>query len=239
MRLRPRLLVQAYRARPRCEVVVSRPLLRSPAQESRARRMEANSCPRGARGVETATARGMSPSAKASARAGGRGALLPGVGGRASSAERPDRRQVVLPATLECGFLARTDRLRRFDVESCRGRRRSALVGHAGHFDRAFHRTDRHLERVSDADLFRGLHADPLTWTRPPSTASRGATRLEETRCPQPLIDPRLFHGSAAKIRHGPQPCSNACPCGPVSRGGRGRRRSVDRPCPRADRRRG
>jgi hypothetical protein len=77
MRLRPRLLVQAYRARPCREVVVPRPLLRSPAQEPRSRRM--------------------SPSAKASARADGRGALLPGAGGRASSAERPDRRQVVSP----------------------------------------------------------------------------------------------------------------------------------------------
>src|SRR6476469_4711529 len=97
MRLRPRLLVQAYGARPCCEVVVPRPLLRSPAQESRPRRMEASSWTRGARGVETATARGVSRSVKASARGGGRGALLPGAGGRASSAERPDRRQAVLP----------------------------------------------------------------------------------------------------------------------------------------------
>jgi hypothetical protein len=97
MRLRPRLLVQAYRPRACREVVVPGPLRRSPSQESRPRRMEANSWPRSGRGVETATARGMSPSATASALAGARGALLPDAGGRASSAERPDRRQVVSP----------------------------------------------------------------------------------------------------------------------------------------------
>jgi hypothetical protein len=97
VRLRPRLLVQTHSARPGREVVVSRPLLRSSARESRPRRMEANQWPRGARGVETATARGVNPSAKASDRACGRGASLPGAGGRASSAERPDRRRVVSP----------------------------------------------------------------------------------------------------------------------------------------------
>jgi hypothetical protein len=97
MRLRPRLLVQAYRSGACREVVAPRPLLRSPSQESRPRRMEANSWPRGSRRVETATARGMSPSVRASALAGGRGALLPGAGGRASSAALRDRRPAVWP----------------------------------------------------------------------------------------------------------------------------------------------
>jgi len=53
------LLVQTHRARARCQVVVSRPLRRSPPQESGPRRRETKPGSGDTRRVEAASARGL------------------------------------------------------------------------------------------------------------------------------------------------------------------------------------
>lgn len=87
--------------------------------------------------------------------------------------------------TFECCFLPRTDRLRGFDVESRRDSSRSAPVRYAGDFDRAFHRADRHLNRVPDADLLRRLHARAVDMDASAEHRMRSsATGLEQPRRP-------------------------------------------------------
>ena len=171
VRLRPRLLVQTYCARPRGQVVVPRALLRPPPQESRPRALERAPVPVGATHcLQLPAGKLRGPRSEIGARRSGQ-------------------------ATFECCFLPRSDRLRGFDVESRRDSSRPALVGYAGDLDRAFHRADRHLHRVPDADLLRRLHACAVDVDASAEHCVRsGATGLEEPRRPQPLVDPRPFH---------------------------------------------
>ena len=88
-------------------------------------------------------------------------------------------------ATFECSFLPRTYRLRGFDVESRSGSSRPAPVGYTGNFDCAFHRADRHLNRVPDADLLRRLHARAVDVDASAEHGMRSsATGLEHPRRP-------------------------------------------------------
>src|SRR5439155_2545613 len=92
--------------------------------------------------------------------------------------------------------LALLARLRRLLVQRRRYLRRPASVGEPGDHDDAAHCPEPDLDRVAGRDLPRRL--DPFAAhfdvTRE-DEVGRGAPRLCEARCPQPLVDAHPIHG--------------------------------------------
>src|SRR5262249_36257335 len=70
-----------------------------------------------------------------------------------------------------------------------------AAIGDRGHGHRPAHRPDRDLDRVPGVNDLRRLHALAVHVHAPAQNRlGRGAARLEETRGPEPLVDPHLVH---------------------------------------------
>ena len=96
---------------------------------------------------------------------------------------------------------ARAKRLGRLVIHrDCIARWASAL-DHLGYDKRAADRPDNHLDRVPHTNHLRGLHTFAVHVYSPPKDGlGRRATRLEDARCPEPLIDPHAIHGAMIAV---------------------------------------
>src|SRR5215211_393564 len=114
-------------------------------------------------------------------------------------------RRLAREPSLECLLLAPRLRLGRLLVQAGSHAGGAAALGDARNDDGAANGADRDLEPVPDADGSGRLHALAVDVYVPAGdSVARRASRLEEARGPQPLVDPRAFsHSSPARFCQG------------------------------------
>src|SRR5205085_408067 len=97
--------------------------------------------------------------------------------------------------SLERVLLARLDRFRRLVVQRRGDGCRPALLTESSDANGPSRRADRDLDGVADTNVLRRLHTCAVHVHSSAEHGLRGgATRLEETRGPQPLVDPDGIH---------------------------------------------
>src|SRR5919201_2383385 len=83
----------------------------------------------------------------------------------------------------------------------CRDRRRASPIRQSSHIERSRQAGRCDLDRVADADLFRRFDPGPVHVDAAACDGlRRDAARLEQARCPQPLVDPNPIYGQVRSL---------------------------------------